>query len=140
MSNKKEEYVVPSDYRFTKDHEWIRIKENKVQIGITDYAAKMLHDIVYVVLPQEGTKLQQKDVLGQVESVKTVADVYMPISGTIGKINLRLAKEPELVSNSPYQDGWMVEVSAENLEKESGDLLDSAAYRKFIKDLEMTES
>jgi glycine cleavage system H protein len=136
MSESNESYDIPEGYFYTKDHEWAQLKpDGKVLIGITDYAAKMLHDIVYVTLPKEGQSLSKKEVLGQVESVKTVSDIYAPISGTVTKSNDRLTKEPEIVSSSPYKDGWMLELESPNFENEAKDLLNSASYRKFVSEL-----
>jgi len=127
-----ESYNVPEGYFFTKDHEWVKSSEGSYLVGITDYAAKMLNDIVYVNLPKEGDSFGKKDVFGQVESVKTVSDMYMPISGSIIKTNSKLLQAPELVSNSPYNEGWMLQISAKNYSGESQDLLDAGAYRAFI--------
>lgn len=137
----KQSYEVPEGYSYTKDHEWARRKpDGNILIGITDYAAKMLHDIVYVTLPKEGENLSKGSVLGQVESVKTVSDIYAPISGNVLKSNNRLTKEPEIVSSSPYSDGWMLEIKAQNYENESKDLLNADAYRKYILELSEQES
>jgi glycine cleavage system H protein len=134
-----ETYDVPDGFYFTKDHEWLKQSGSNFMVGITDYAAKMLNDIVYVNLPKEGDTLKQKEVFGQVESVKTVSDLYMPVSGSIIKTNSKLTQTPELVSNSPYSEGWMLEISATNYSSESSDLLDANAYRKFISSLKDTE-
>ena len=128
-------YDVPDGYFYTKDHEWVRATGDIYIVGITDYAAKMLNDIVYVNLPKEGDSLKQKQVFGQVESVKTVSDMFMPVTGEIVKTNLKLTQTPELVSNSPYVDGWMLEVKAENFTGESSTLLDAKAYREFVSTL-----
>lgn len=128
-------YEVPDGFYYTKDHEWIKSGDGTYLVGITDYAAKMLNDIVYVNLPKEGDVLRQKDVFGQVESVKTVSDMYMPVSGEIIKTNVRLTQTPELVSNSPYGEGWMLEITTENFSKESQDLLDAKTYREFVSTL-----
>ncbi len=125
-------YKVPDGYSYTKDHEWIKSASGSYLVGITDYAVKMLNDIVYVNLPKEGDSLKQKDVFGQVESVKTVSDLYMPVSGSVVKTNMKLTQTPELISNSPYDDGWMLEIRAERYLDESQDLLDAKAYREFI--------
>jgi glycine cleavage system H protein len=133
-------YEIPSEYRYTKDHEWIRTtSKSSYLVGITDYAAKMLNDIVYVNLPKEGTLLKQKDVYGQVESVKTVSDMYMPVSGKIIKTNSKLSQTPELVSNSPYSEGWMLEIESNDFSAESKDLLDAKSYREFITKLQEIE-
>lgn len=135
-----ESYSVPDGYYYTKDHEWLQKKaDGTIVIGITDYAAKMLHDIVYVTLPREEETFKMKDVFGQVESVKTVSDMYMPISGTILKSNDRLTKEPEVVSSSPYNDGWMLEVKAIDYDSEIPHLLSSEDYRKFVDELKRSE-
>jgi glycine cleavage system H protein len=136
LSESKESYDVPGDYYYTKDHEWTKRKpDGNVLIGITDYAAKMLHDIVYVTLPREGQSLSKKEVLGQVESVKTVSDIYAPVSGTVVKSNDRLTKEPEIVSSSPYKDGWMLEIKSTNYDNEVKDLMNADSYRKFVSEL-----
>ncbi|MDA4129396.1 MAG: glycine cleavage system protein GcvH [Thaumarchaeota archaeon] len=133
-------YEVLDGYLYTKDHEWIGdSRKSSFLVGITDYAAKMLNDIVYVTLPKEGTFLHQRDVYGQVESVKTVSDMYMPVSGKIIRTNSKLGQTPELVSNAPYTDGWMLEISSEDFSTESKELLNSAAYRKFIDTLKETD-
>lgn len=108
-------------------------------IGITDYAAKMLNDIVYVNLPQAGTTLKLKQVFGQVESVKTVSDMYMPISGKVVKTNTNLTQTPELVAKSPYADGWMLEVTSDSFSEESQELMDAKAYSNYISKLHDTE-
>jgi glycine cleavage system H protein len=138
----REEYSIPEGFYYTKDHEWVRRKTGEsdvVLVGITDYAAKMLHDIVYVTLPQEGQILSQKEVLGQVESVKTVADVYMPVSGSILKTNQELTLKPELISESPYESGWMVEVKASNLDNELKSLLSRNQYSEYVNQLKASE-
>jgi glycine cleavage system H protein len=129
-------YDIPDGYLYTKDHEWTQRKsDGNVLIGITDYAAKMLHDIVYVTLPKAGESLSKGSVLGQVESVKTVSDIYAPVSGKVLKSNDRLTKEPEVVSSSPYSNGWMLEIIASDYENESKELLNGEAYRKYILEL-----
>jgi len=130
-------YEIPDDCMYTKDHEWIReANAGTFVIGITDYASKMLNDVVYVTLPKEGTSLKQKDVFGQVESVKTVSDMFMPVSGKISKINSKLTKAPELISQSPYSEGWMMEIHSEEYSSESKELLDAEAYRKYVLSLD----
>ena len=128
-------YEVPTGYLYTKDHEWIKTSNGTYLVGITDYATKMLNDIVYVNLPKEGTSLKQKDVFGQVESVKTVSDLYMPVSGVVVKTNMHLTQTPELVANSPYSDGWMLEITCETFFEESKDLLDARSYNDYVSSL-----
>jgi glycine cleavage system H protein len=129
------EYKVPDDNYYTKDHEWIRSSGSTYLVGITDYASKMLNDIVYVNLPKEGSLLKQKEVFGQVESVKTVSDMYMPVSGKVLKTNQKLAQSPEIVSSSPYDEGWMLEIQSENFVQESKELFGASAYREYISSL-----
>ena len=132
-----EKYEVLDGYYYTKDHEWLKAEsDGNVLVGITDYASKMLNDIVYVTLPQEGQNFSKRDVFGQVESVKTVSDIYMPVSGTILRTNQGLTKQPEVVASSPYEKGWMLEVKPANYETESKELLDSNSYREYIQSLE----
>ena|SRR5208282_5449194 len=136
-----DEYKVPVGYYYTKEHEWVKKTGGRVaRIGITDYAAKMLHDIVYVTLPSEGAVLNAKEVFGQVESVKTVSDVYMPVSGKILHSNQNLTRTPESVSISPYDEGWMLEIEAVDIENEIGHLLDADGYRKYIDEIKESES
>jgi len=134
MSN-SESYNVPEGYWYTKDHEWIKSESGRYLVGITDYAVKMLNDIVYVNLPKEGDSLKQKEIFGQVESVKTVSDMYMPVSGSVERTNNKLTQTPEFVTNSPYDEGWMLEITADNFANESQNLLQPQAYRKFISTL-----
>ncbi len=134
MSN-SETYDIPDGYLYTKDHEWIKSDNGKYLVGITDYAVKMLNDIVYVNLPKEGDVLKQKEIFGQVESVKTVSDMYMPVTGSIQKTNGKLTQTPELVTNSPYGDGWMLQIAASDFSNESHVLLDPRAYRDFLTSL-----
>jgi glycine cleavage system H protein len=135
-----ETYDIPDDYLYTKDHEWIKGSGTTTfLLGITDYASKMLNDIVYVTLPKEGTFLKKKNVFGQVESVKTVSDMFMPVSGKVSRINSKLTQAPELVSQSPYTDGWMMEIQTDSFVGESVDLLNAEAYRKYLMSLEETD-
>ncbi len=129
-------YDVPEDYHYTKEHEWISPRGSTYLIGITDYAEKMLNDIVYVTLPDVGSTLNSGEVFGQVESVKTVSDIYMPVSGKILKTNLKLTQTPELVAKSPYTEGWMLEIESSTFSQESGPLLNAKAYSEFISNLQ----
>ena len=140
-SSDNESYEVPEGYFYSKDHEWIKAKEGSKTflVGITDYAAKLLNDIVYVDLPSEGSAFNQKDVFGQVESVKTVSDLYMPVSGKVIKSNTKLTETPEMVSNSPYGDGWMLEISSESYDADLKALLDAKSYSQYISMLKDTQ-
>lgn len=129
-----ETYLVPDECMYTKDHEWVKSSKGSTTylVGITDYAAKMLNDIVYVNLPKEGAELKQKEVYGQVESVKTVSDMFMPVAGKIIRTNSKLTQTPELVTNSPYEDGWMLEIQTPSFDADSEDLLDANTYSNYI--------
>jgi glycine cleavage system H protein len=121
----------PEDLKYTKDHEWIRIENNTGTIGVTDFAQKELGDIVYVEINTEGEKLDQGAVFGTVEAVKTVSDLFMPISGKILEFNEELEDEPELVNSEPYDGGWMIKIEITN-ESELGSLLSAEDYQKLI--------
>ncbi|HIV57715.1 MAG TPA: glycine cleavage system protein GcvH [Candidatus Stackebrandtia faecavium] len=121
-----------STLRFTSDHEWVRepSEQGTVRVGITDYAQQALGDIVYVQLPDTGTKITAGDVIGEVESTKSVSDIYAPISGTITARNDALDDAPETVNTSPLEDGWLFEIEPDDVADVAG-LLDAAAYAKL---------
>jgi len=104
------ELQLPDDVRYTEDHEWARVEGEQAKAGISDYAQDQLGDIVYVELPQAGDSFDKGQEFGTVESVKAVAELYMPVGGTILAVNSALEKSPELVNKDPYGDGWMIEV------------------------------
>jgi glycine cleavage system H protein len=127
----------PQDLRYTKEHEWVRDEGGggRVRVGITDYAQDALGDVVYVDIPEPGTQVTSMQPFGEVESTKSVSDVYSPVTGTIAQRNALLDERPELVNQSPYGDGWMVVVeSADPSELES--LMDAAAYQAFLRQAE----
>lgn len=102
---------IPAELKYTKDHEWIRVEGDEAVIGITDFAQRELGDIVYVEIETEGEELQQGDVFGTVEAVKTVSDLFMPVSGKVIAINDELESSPEIVNSDPYEKGWMIKVT-----------------------------
>jgi glycine cleavage system H protein len=104
----------PANLRYTKDHEWINLEGNIATIGITDFAQRELGDIVYVDINTVGKALNAEEVFGTVEAVKTVSDLFLPVAGTIKEVNATLEKQPELVNNDPYKEGWMVRVEVSN--------------------------
>jgi len=120
---------IPDDLLYTDEHEWIkRLDDSVVRIGITDYAQDQLGDVVYVELPEEQASVAKDDLLVEVESTKSVGEVYAPVGGTVVKINAAVVDTPELVNQSPYEQGWFVELSIDGELKTDG-LLDAAAYR-----------
>lgn len=124
---------VPSELRYTKDHEWVKIEGNQATIGITHYAQESLGDIVYLDIETIGENLSSGEVFGVVEAVKTVADLFMPIDGQVIEFNEELIDAPELVNSDPYESGWIIKIqlSAENQEST---LLEAEDYRKIIQE------
>lgn len=122
---------IPEDLKYTKDHEWIRVEGETAIVGITDFAQGELGDIVYVEVETIDEDVTKDEVFGTVEAVKTVSDLFMPLSGTVMEFNEKLDDEPELVNSDPYGEGWMVKVQLADLE-ETTDLLDAAAYKTLI--------
>lgn len=122
---------VPSDLKYTKTHEWVRLEGDIATIGITDFAQSELGDIVFVDLPTPGRALAKGDSLGSVESVKTVSDAYAPVAGEVVEVNSALGAQSELMNTDPYGDGWILKLRLDNPEA-AGDLLDAAAYQAEI--------
>jgi glycine cleavage system H protein len=122
----------PDDVRYAESHEWARAAGDRVKVGISDYAQDQLGDIVFVELPEVGDTLGKGEEFGTVESVKAVSELYMPVAGEVVAINDTLEDAPEKVNNSPYSDGWMIEVKAEN-PSELDDLMDNNAYLGTLK-------
>ena len=123
--------MVPTDVRYTKDHEWVRVDGDAATVGITEYAAKQLGDIVFVELPDSGRTLEQFAAFGVVESVKAVSDLFAPVSGEVLESNAALAASPDLVNSDPHGDGWMIRLRLAKPEEIDG-LLDAAAYDALI--------
>src|SRR5215475_10896306 len=117
----------PSDLKYTREHEWIRVDGKVGTVGITRFAVEQLGDITMVDLPKEGETVKKGDVLGTVESVKAVSDIYSPVSGKIVKVNTPLTDSPEYLSDEPYDDGWMVQIEMSDPSELDG-LMDAAAY------------
>lgn len=122
---------IPNNLLYTKDHEWVRIDGDIVYVGITDFAQSELGDIVYVEFPEIGDAKKAGDVFGTVEAVKTVSDLFMPISGEIIEVNTHLNNSPELVNKSPYEEGWMIKAKISDV-KELHILLPSTDYYRLI--------
>lgn len=121
----------PANLRYTKDHEWISLEGDVATIGITDYAQRELGDIVYVEVDTIGKKLEAGEVFGTVEAVKTVSDLFLPVSGTITELNSALGNAPELVNNDPYGEGWMVKMTVTNPADVEA-LMDAAGYEALV--------
>ncbi len=121
----------PANLRYTKDHEWISLEGTTATIGITDYAQRELGDIVYVEVDTIGKSLEAGAVFGTVEAVKTVSDLFLPVSGTITELNPALGGAPELVNSDPYGEGWMVKMTVNNPADVEA-LLDAAAYQSMV--------
>ncbi len=127
-----DELKFPDDVRYTKDHEWARIDGEKIRIGITDYAQDQLGDIVFVEVPEAGATYKKGDVCGTLESVKAVAEMYIPISGEIIGVNTSLEGSPDLVNTAPYTDGWIADVKPDDSSEMAG-LMTADAYREMLK-------
>ena len=121
----------PAELKYTKDHEWVRLDGTDAYIGITEFAQGELGDIVYIDITSLGKEVSKEDVFGTVEAVKTVSDLFMPVTGTILEVNKLLDSQPELVNTDPYGDGWMVKISLLNAGDLDG-LLSAAAYQEIV--------
>jgi len=122
---------LPENLKYTKDHEWVRIEGNTAYVGITDFAQRELGDIVYVDIDTVDKQINQEDVFGTVEAVKTVSDLFSPLSGTVLAFNEKLESNPELVNSDPYGDGWIIQLSVDDASQVE-ELLSATAYRELI--------
>jgi glycine cleavage system H protein len=122
---------IPENLKYTKDHEWIRVEGEEAVIGITDFAQRELGDIVYVEIETEGEQLERGDVFGTVEAVKTVSDLFMPVTGKVIEINSALESEPETVNADPYEKGWMIKIAIADL-SELDKALSAEDYKAII--------
>ncbi|MGQ3677453.1 glycine cleavage system protein GcvH [Tenacibaculum discolor] len=123
---------IPSELKYTKDHEWVKVENGVATIGITDFAQGELGDIVYVDVDTLDEELDAEEVFGSVEAVKTVSDLFMPLSGEVVEFNEALEDEPELVNSDPYGNGWMIKVKLSD-DSQVSDLLSAEAYQELIK-------
>ncbi len=121
----------PSELKYTKDHEWVKVEGNEATIGITDFAQRELGDIVYIDINSVGTEVAKEEVFGTVEAVKTVSDLFMPVTATVLAINEALNDNPELVNTDPYGDGWMVKVTLSDSSEIAG-LLSADEYKALV--------
>ena len=121
----------PDNLLYTNEHEWIRVDGDEAYIGITDYAQSELGDIVFVELPNADDEFEKNDVFGTIEAVKTLADLFLPVSGKILEVNEKIENEPELINSDPNNDGWLVKISVSNTD-ELGEILTPEDYKKII--------
>ncbi len=128
-----EEYDIPEGLLYTEEHEWARLEsDGTVTIGVTDYAQKQLHEIVYVELPETGGEAELKEVIGALESVKAVSDMNNPVGGSITEVNDELLDSPELINESPYKEGWIAKLKPSDWEGDKVPLMDAAAYVRHV--------
>ena len=122
---------IPEDLLFTSDHEWIRVQDDVITIGITEFAQEQLGDVVYVELPDQGQEIDAEDAFGSVESVKAVSEIYSPIGGTVVEVNDLLEDSPEKVNTDPYGDGWMVHLNSSDTSAMKS-LMSPEAYEEYL--------
>lgn len=122
---------IPSDLKYTKDHEWVKVQGNTATIGITDFAQSELGDIVFVEIETEGEDIEAGEVFGTIEAVKTVSDLFMPFTGNVKEFNSELEASPELVNEDPYGKGWMIKIEFEGAIDDS-ELMDAEAYKDLV--------
>ena len=123
---------LPENLKYTDDHEWISVKDDVAIVGITDFAQSELGDIIFVEFPDTGISINQKDSIGTLEAVKTVADIYSPVTGEIIEVNDNLESSPELINEDPYEEGWILKIKISNKDELDG-LLSNSDYEKMIK-------
>jgi len=131
--------MYPADFRYTKDHEWLQISGSVGTIGITDYAQHALGDVVFVELPKVGAKVKAGDVLGTVESVKAVSEVFAPVSGEVTEVNSDLSTAPEKINQDPHRSAWLVKIKIENA-SEASKLMDAKAYTEYVAEKEKEQT
>jgi glycine cleavage system H protein len=124
---------IPEDLKFTKSHEWAKVEENIVTIGLSDYAQEQLGDIVYIELPEEGRDLHKEEVFGMVESVKAVSDIYSPVSGEVIEINDAIVDSPEVINDDPFGEAWLIKVRIDNPD-EINSLMDTKEYKSYVEE------
>jgi glycine cleavage system H protein len=129
--NKNIAMTLPDNLRYTKDHEWIHLEGNIATIGITDFAQSELGDIVYVEIESVGKTLEAEAIFGTIEAVKTVSDLYLPVTGTVNEVNPKLAGSPELINTDPYGEGWMIKMTVSDLSSVEK-LLNASAYQSIV--------
>ncbi len=126
---------VKDDRKYSKDHEWIKVEDDLVVVGITDFAQNSLHEITFVEISEVGTVLEANSECGLVESMKASSDIFSPVGGEIVEVNKELEDAPEIVNEDPYGKGWMFKLKPSNLDADLAGLMDAAAYKEFIESL-----
>ena len=121
----------PKNLFYSKEHEWAQINDEEVVIGITDYAQSQLGDVIFIEFPEVGAHFQKGNVFGEVEAVKTVSELYAPLSGTIKEVNVKLDESPDLVNTDPYGEGWIIKIIPDTID-EKKILMDASSYEKLI--------
>ena len=123
--------IIPEELFYTKEHEWAKIEDNIAIVGITDFAQSQLGDIIFIEFPNIGDEFKKDDVFGEIEAVKTVSELYIPLSGKVTEINLELEDSPEKVNSDPYGDGWIIKVELSRMDEKSN-LMKPSAYKELI--------
>jgi len=131
-----QDYEVPDKLYYSKEHEWVKLEGKEAVVGITDYAQKQLHDIVYVEVMKVGVSVEQFQTMGTVESVKSASDIYSPVSGEVTKVNEELVESPELLNQDPYGKGWLARISLKDFNEDAKKLLTAQQYVDLIKSME----
>ncbi len=127
---------VPEGFHYSKEHEWVKLEGKEAVVGITDYAQKQLHDIVYVEVPKVGTDIAQFKPMGTVESVKSTSEIFSPVEGKIVQVNTELAESPELLNQDPYGKGWIARITVKDFNSDVKKLLTAQQYSDYVKTLE----
>jgi len=130
------DFEIPDKLYYSKEHEWVKIEGKEAVVGITDYAQKQLHEIVYVEVQKVGVNIEQFQTMGTVESVKSVSDIFSPVSGNITKVNEELAESPELLNQDPYGKGWLAKINLTDFNEDLKKLMTAQQYADFIKGME----
>jgi glycine cleavage system H protein len=133
---KYQDYEIPDGLIYSKEHEWLQLKGKEAVVGITDFAQKQLHEIVYVEVHKVGSEVKQFQTMGTVESVKSVSDVFSPVTGKITVVNKDLGDSPELLNQDPYGKGWLARVSLSDFKKDKGRLLTAEQYAQYLETME----
>jgi len=130
------DYEIPDKLYYSKEHEWVRLEGKEAVVGITDYAQKQLHEIVYAEVQKVGASVEQFQTMGTVESVKSVSDIFSPVSGTVTRVNEELAESPELLNQDPYGRGWLARINLADFDRDLKKLMTAQQYADYIRGME----